>query len=93
MHVCIVWVFFQLNLWGNKLDLALSLGQVNTNHCKFLFDTTSLDTDLLEDDSENVWTAVSDTNINSTTVGKFTSYYYYSDLDPVSASVKCQDVC
>lgn len=57
-------------MWGNKLDLSLSLGEVNTNNSKFLFDTSGLNNDLLADDSEKVWTAISNPNAASTTVGK-----------------------
>lgn len=60
----------QLNLWGNKLDLSLSLGKVDANSSKFLFDVSALDNDLLADDSEKVWTAVSDPDSKSAVVGK-----------------------
>lgn len=73
-------VCFQLNLWGNKLDLSLSMGQVSSN---VLFDVTQLDTDLLADDSERIWIAITDENAHSGTIDIIfdnTGYEVFSDL-------------
>lgn len=67
-----------MNLWGNKLDLSLSCGQVTSDNSKSLFDISTLDADLLADDSEKIWNAVSDTSGNSTIVGEFTSSYFHA---------------
>lgn len=48
-----------MNLWGNKLDLSISLGKVDANSSKYLFDINRLDEDLLADDSERVWDTIS----------------------------------
>lgn len=70
----------KLNLWGNKLDLSLSMGQISSNP---LFDVSKLDTDLLADDSEKIWSAVSDENAQSGIVDIIfdnSGYEVFSDL-------------
>lgn len=70
----------KLNLWGNKLDLSISMGQISSNS---LFDVTTLDTDLLADDSEKIWSALSDENAKSGIVDIIfdnSGYEVFSDL-------------
>lgn len=71
---------FQLNLWGNKLDLSISMGQVSS---ATLFDLSQLDADLLADDSERIWSALTDENANSRIVDIIfdnSGYEVFSDL-------------
>lgn len=60
---------FQLNLWGNKCDLSLSLGKVS--HDSTLFDTAALDPNILSDDSVKIWNAISNEDAKSDIVGMF----------------------
>ncbi|XP_060519947.1 damage-control phosphatase ARMT1-like isoform X2 [Cylas formicarius] len=53
----------ELNLWGNKCDLSISLGKV-AEHAK-LFDTASLEKFVLVNDSDKIWEAISDKNATS----------------------------
>lgn len=61
-------LIFKLNLWGNKCDLSISLGQISEHST--LFDTASLDENILSDYSEDVWCAISDTSSSSDIIGK-----------------------
>lgn len=59
---------FKLNLWGNKCDLSISLGQISDHST--LFDTATLDPNILSDYSEDIWNAVSEVNSSSNIIGK-----------------------
>lgn len=73
----------KLNLWGNKLDLSISMGAINKDQSSTLFDIGGLDTDLLADDSDKIWSAVADENADSRIVDIIfdnAGYEVFSDL-------------
>lgn len=59
------------------------MGTVNKDHSSSLFDVTTLDTDLLADDSERIWSAIADENANSKIIDIIfdnAGYEVFSDL-------------
>lgn len=59
----------KLNLWGNKCDISLSNGVVNTQALDEIATITSLECNILSDHSERIWEAVSRKNCSSHVIG------------------------
>lgn len=63
--------------------MSISLGTVNKNHSSTLFNLDELDTDLLADDSEQIWSAIADRDASGRTVDIIfdnSGYEVFSDL-------------
>lgn len=58
-----------MNLWGNKCDLSLSLGTVDNSKHETLA-IKELESNILCDQSEDVWRVISDFNNKSQILGK-----------------------
>lgn len=55
--------------------MSLSLGQVDSNSSKYLFDINRLDQDILADDSERVWDTIS-TSSGSGIIGNINAFFF-----------------
>lgn len=62
-----------MNLWGNKCDLSLSLGNVN-NAVEEISSIKELDSKILCNHSDNIWAIVSDLDHKSQIIGNYAVY-------------------
>ncbi|RZC22661.1 UPF0364 protein C6orf211-like, partial [Asbolus verrucosus] len=63
----------KINLWGNKCDLSLSNGKINSN-IKELFNLDNLQPNILCDHSERIWMALANNRTSDIIGEKWKNY-------------------
>lgn len=66
----------KINLWGNKCDLSLSVGQQVSVNALDVFST--FDDNILSDHSDEIWDCIS--GVDNSLIGKFITNYTKSDF-------------